>query len=86
MVTGTGNQVCGNAARAYCDMHMAEYLYTTEDFDSAGACDDAFPGHFCSLIRTFNRDMRRDEATDDEVSEDLGVSGGADYEFHSKNC
>jgi hypothetical protein len=39
-VTGTGQQLCGSAAVAYCDIHEADYR-SNDDFDSLGACEAA---------------------------------------------
>jgi hypothetical protein len=39
-VTGTGQQLCGSAAVAYCDIHEADYR-ANGDVDSINACEAA---------------------------------------------
>src|SRR3712207_7683449 len=44
-------------SNAYCTIHYADYLF--RDHGSAAACDDAFPGERCAIVRIYNREIRR---------------------------
>jgi hypothetical protein len=80
-VTGSGNELCGAAARAFCDLKYEAYVY--HDHASAQQCDDSFPGEHCTMVQKYNELVGRQEPA---IKEDMENKGYEEATYHEPGC